>query len=745
MAAPGAALPLAAVMLAVGILLGRAGTALWPALAAMAAAAAGIWLSRGRIRTVCCLIGVAVLGSVVGWIAYHPAVPEEGMYVVSGVVSDEAVLAERRVPTRLTDVTLNGVPAPSDAYWSFYADELPEGLAPGIQVTFTGRVYEPSGADNPYGFDFREYLLAEGIVFAVYGADDLTVSPPEHFSPVGQAAAIRHVMINSLVDVLGEEAGGYAAAMLLGSKTLIPQEELEAFSETGAAHILAVSGFHVGVLAMLVRFLLKRQSLRLGSALLAVALAAYCLMTGGNPPVIRAMLLVMLASCGKLLHRQVNALWTLSAAFIIMLMINPAQLTGASFQLSFAAVLGIVTVEPFLRRLWNPKQRIVSAVWSAMRVSLGAQLGVLLPQLYWYHEFPLAALLLNLVLIPYASVLISLLWAVMIMLPVQPLCALPAVPARWMTELMLQSIRALDATGVGGVWTGASNLVTFIGWLMILFACSTAMSKTGRKRAAVLLSGTVILIVSLIPLPHAGTEYIQLAAGAADAAVLHDGDTVTVIDAGENAILANYLHAKRLSVDTLIISHLHGDHAGGIEVLLEEGIPVAVCCLPFGAADAQIDSGTHDLIRRLAQTGTEIRILSRGDTLPLPNGRIDVLWPENGRVRPGRDANISPLVTRIEVRGVSILSMGDLYGTYEHYCAVPADILKAAHHGDEKGTFTPFLEAVSPRVVIIPSGSGTFDPDTVERTSALPVYTTHEYGAVTVVIDDGGFSIRTHK
>ena len=76
---------------------------------------------------------------------------------------------------------------------------------------------------------------------------------------------------------------------------------------------------------------------------------------------------------------------------------------------------------------------------------------------------------------------------------------------------------------------------------------------------------------------------------------------------------------------------------------------------------------------------------------------------------------------------------------------MPADILKAAHHGDEKSTFTPFLETVSPSVVIIPSGSGTFDPDTVERTSGLPVYATHEHGAVTVVIGDDGFSIRTHK
>lgn len=741
----GFVLPAAAIMLALGILLGRSGAQMLPAAAALGLAVLGAAVGRGRFRLICGFMAVMAFGSVIGWQAYHPVVPEEGTYTVTGIVSDEIVLKDRRIPARLTNVTLDGKPAPTDAYWSFYTEKVPENLRPGMQVTFTGRLYIPMSADNPHGFDFREYLLADGIVYAVYGAENMVVSDPESFSLTGTAAEIRHDLICGLQAVLDDRAGGYAAAMLLGSKTLIPEGELDAFAETGAAHILAVSGFHTGILAAMVAFVLRGSSIRLRAAVTTAALLAYCILTGANAPVMRAAILVELALYGRLRYRQVNSLYMLSAAFILMLLYRPAQLTSAGFQLSFASVLGIITVEPVLRKMWKPKNRMAEKVWSALRVSLGAQIGVLLPLLYWYHEFPLAGFLLNLVLIPYAGVLVVLFWLVLLTLWVKPVCLLLAFPAKLMTELMLEAILRLDATGAGMIWTGSANGVTLLGWVMLMLACSAVMSKTGRKRITVMATGAAVMIASLIPLPHTGTDYIQLAAGAADAAVLHDAESVVVIDAGEDGTLADYLHAERLPVDMLVISHMHGDHTGGIRALVANGIPVAACGIPYGADTTEIDAEVLSLLVELEKTGTEFRVLSRGDVIPLPSGRIEMLWPEEGRVRPGRDANISSMAVRATVRGVSLLSMGDLYGAYEHYCAVPADILKAAHHGDKKSTLEPFLQAVAPSAVIVPSGSGTFDADTADRLGGYPVYATHEMGAITVTFEDGTYTISTEK
>ena len=121
-------------------------------------------------------------------------------------------------------------------------------LLPGKAVSFTASLYHPRGADNPDGYDFREALLQRGITVGVYGKDSLTVQDPVCFSFAGFIASLRHRLSASLIAALGGETGAYASAMLLGMRSLIPSDDRQAFSRLGIAHILSVSGFHVGVL-----------------------------------------------------------------------------------------------------------------------------------------------------------------------------------------------------------------------------------------------------------------------------------------------------------------------------------------------------------------------------------------------------------------------------------------------------------------------------------------------------------------
>ena len=730
-----AVLPVAAAALAAGILLGRvADTALWGALA-LAAAAAGALLSAGRLRSVCVVLAVAAFGCAYGFAAYHPTVPVEGDYVITGIVSDEIRVRDQQISTRLTSVTLNGEPAPTNAYWSFYDDEVPADLAPGQQIAMTARVYAPGGAANPGGFDFREYLLGEGIVYGVYGADELTVTDAPRFTLQGTAAAIRHALVEALLDSMGDRAGGYASAMLLGTKAFVPEDELEAFSQLGIAHVLAVSGFHVGVLAALAGLLTRPLGKRAGAAVTTVIVVCYCLLTGAHAPVIRAAVLLGFATWGRMRSRQINGLWTLCGAFIVTLLINPTQLTSAGFQLSYSAVLGIATLAPRLQRRYQPDRRWAARLWKALSVSLSAQLGVMLPQLYWYHELPLAGLALNLALIPFASALIAVYWLALLLPFLGGLAGL-------LTEAMLHVIGWLAKSGVDALWTGQANLFTAAGWCAVLASASVLLALKGRQRTVFCLVGLVMMALSLAPVPYRGAEYIQLSVGAADAAVLRNDDTVVVIDAGEDGRdLATYLHQRRLSVDTLIVSHLHSDHVGGVAALMDEGIPVGVCCLPFGAESADVAPDMLALIERLRAAGTEIRHIARGDSISLPDGAITVLWPERDRVRAHQDGNKYSMAARIEIMGTSILTMGDLTGTHELYAAAPAYLLKVAHHGDQASTGEAFLRMVGPQAVIVSNGRSGFDAPTRERLGGLPVYSTNEMGAVTVRFGADGFEV----
>ena len=205
------------------------------------------------------LLAASALGALLGWQAYHPLLPEERNYQVHGTVAQELHLREDdQIQTVLANVTLDGSPAGS-AYWTFYLekDELPPPwLIPGSQVELTAKVYHPEGQVNPGGFDFREYLLQRGVTYGLYGSTELRPGRSA-FSLTAFFAASRHHLATRLMAVMGEDAGAYAAAMLLGTRDFIPEDDRAAFNDLGIAHILSVSGFHVGVLAGVMLLLLR--------------------------------------------------------------------------------------------------------------------------------------------------------------------------------------------------------------------------------------------------------------------------------------------------------------------------------------------------------------------------------------------------------------------------------------------------------------------------------------------------------
>lgn len=743
-------LPWAALMLAAGILLGRMANAALPGWIALGCALMTVILCRGWGRFMAAGLTVCALGFVLGQAAYHPALPAEGAYTVSGIVTGEIRYGDRgQVKTELHHVTLNGVKA-DNAYWSFYLAEeeaLPEGLKPGVMVTMTADVYHPDGADNPDGYDFREYLLQRKMTFGVYGRDDLTCTAAP-FTLDGAAAALRHRLSQGMVSAMGEDAGGYASAMLLGVTSLVPSEDREAFSRLGIAHVLSISGFHVGVLAMLIGLLFQalKLSRRLQCGFVGVMLAAYCLLTGAHAPVVRAAVLFLLREYGALRHRQRSSLHLLCASMIGILLVSPCQVTGASFQLTYGAMLGLTLVTPAMQRLWKSRARGLQKLWELTCATMGAQIGVLVPQLYWFGELPLLGLVLNLFVFSLTTGVMALYWLTLVLLPIPTLAGAVGSLAGWVTTLLTGAVRTLGNLNCISLWTKQANVLTLIGWCLLMVAISYLAVLHGRKRLLCGIAGGALMILSLIPLPHTTTEYIQFSVGNADAALLYDQEKVVLIDTGENGYDASrYLHHRRLSVDALILTHLHTDHAGGVEALLADRIPVTTCYVPWGGDTLAVSEDMTALMQRLEATGTQIVTLSRGDVIDLPSGKITVLWPEEGRVRPAMDPNSYSMTMLAEVQGVTLMLTGDLDGAYEMYAAAPADVLKAAHHGSVNSSSEAFLAAVQPQMVLISTGRKDRLERMQEKAGDSDVFSTAQHGALTIRMDAGAYTIETFK
>lgn len=742
-------MPCAALLMMAGIALGfQAPTSAMPMLCVSAALAGLLLLGRRRTRAAGCLLLTFLLGAALGIRTANPMLPPEGDAQVTGVVAGEVDFRAEKGQVRviLRDVMLNGERIASGAYWTFYlkADEkIPDCLTPGARISMTAEVYHPQGQRNPHGYDFRQALRQKNILIGLYGAAKLQALP-DGLSLYGLAARFNHRMAQTLRDVCGEEAGQLASAVLLGMRDEVPDEEQEQFRRLGIAHILSVSGFHVGVLvALLALLMMPVKHRRLRIALTLPMLLAYAFLTGGNAPAVRAVLLWALVCWGRIRHKRVLMLHVLCASAMIQLMFAPAQLFSASFQMTYGVMAAICGITAQTAPNAQKKRGWKGKILSLLSVSAAAQFGVLLPELYWFGRVPLLGIAVNVLLVAGMNVLLLLDWVTLLLTPIPWLAALPGAATRAVSEGFLRLVNALGRFAPT-LWTRQPDAWVVLGWLLVFvallpFGKSRNRWQNRKKRLPMLAAGAVLMATILLPAPFSGTEYIQLDMGDADAAVLRQEKHVLVVDAGEyGGDLASYLRAEHLPVDLLVLTHLHSDHAGGVRELLDEGIPIRRCVMPSGALEADFDEEVLPLLARMEENGTVIETVCRGDILQWAEGKLTVLFPPEGF--SASNANDGSMALLVEAEGVKLLLTGDLSARYGQYAAVSADVVKAAHHGSKNGTTQAFLDESAPTAVLV-STKRENAADYLRGITDADVYSTLESGAIIIRMADSCFTI----
>ncbi len=702
--------------------------------------------------------GVLIFCLFFGMNLYHlpifggSAVP--GDYRIQGTVSTVPKYSEGKVSAALDNIYLDGESTGLSAYWSYYEQEGQPLLRDGDTVTFNGSVYAPSTASNPGDFDFAAYVKSRGLDICVSGAQGLSV---DGNVPVPFFSAVRNRISDHLDRCLGAENSSLAKALVIGSRVSVEEQDQEAFRRCGAAHLLALSGLHISILSGLLLLLISRLPLRpwVRFLLLAVPLGLYCAMTGFSASVLRAYLMALVLEGHRLVKRRYDMLSALSLAAILLLCIRPAWLMSSGFQMSFGAVLGICVLKPVLDRLLNrlpgSGTSVGAGILQAVTTCLSAQVGVLIPMVNAYGSMPLIGLLTNLVLVPLAT---PLLIGYYLLLPFGWVPGFGSLMA-WATNVFLSLVHIAAEIPFAELSLPVFSYLQcalFVGCVFCVTDFTRAWCRF-RFPAAAALALCFALTFFIPGYVFSGSEvtYTQLAVGQADCAVLTDGSMTVVIDTGTDGVaLTRFLARSGRQVDTLILTHAHADHAGGLTCLLDSGIPVKELCLPWGWDKCGVDEDVRSQIENAMDRGIPVRLLSAGDELMLPGTVITVLWPYKNGVVPGLDANYYSLSMYIRAQGVSILAQGDLNSRYEGYTAMPADILKVSHHGSNGATGSDFLDIVRPRVSIISAKDGSsYLPgySTLQRLRDInsQLYQTQLTGTVTVTIRGDEYEIRTFR
>jgi len=648
--------------------------------------------------------------------------------------------------------------------WLYVYQHRASSIRPGDRIQARVRWHAPRNHNNPGGFDFEAYCFDRHIALigSVRGTVSVLASDALWMEPIRQR-------IRDALHTLPNVWKGVLEALLLADRSDIPVRITDAFSATGAMHLLAISGLHVGMAGAigfaLCWWLLTRREAWIirfpvrGVALVAGMLAAiaYASLAGWPLPTRRAAMMLAAGVLAWWLKTRTAPVNTLLAALILILVMDAQAVGSISLWLSFTATVAIL--------LWAEKHSsrqtgfdIPHALAGMLWVTLIAGLATLPLIAHIFGRLPVYSLPANIVMTPLYSLFI---------LPLALMGAICAGAglggvATWVFSLAGYGIDIGNHLLAWMIeWPGGHLWIPSVSWWFTGFYVSgaivAAMLLWRNRRPAALAAMTVtVLTYGMMVVQERSPVRTQMTVwdvgqGAATSLVLPDG-RVMVVDApgsrgsrfNGGTIVATGLRAGGVThVDVLVITHAQSDHMGGMMRLMDQVNDVGQLWLA-DVPEVKHHVGVRRLIQRVQAQGGNVRWLKRGENFVFGGRKGQVLWPPAGYA-PSNPNNASLVLSFQLENGVRILFPGDIEAKVEAeivaYGMQAQDMMLMPHHGSATSSTPGFVRAAMPKVVIAQTGYANrygFPRLQVvrryERASAQVWDTSH--GAVMVMPDD---------
>lgn len=682
--------------------------ALPPAGSGVALAAVALLLglaARGGCARACVVVLLAA-----GWTLAHaeralavriPPALEQRDLRVDGIVDGLPDRGRDRVAFELVTVRVlgpGGGPLPGRLRLSLYQPQshpLAEALVSGARVRAEVRLRRPRGLVNPGGFDAERHALERRLAASGYVR---RLDAVDH-DPIGAVERARQAIVDWIAAAQG--AGRTAAvlrALAVGDQAPLEEDDWALFRATGTSHLIAISGFHIGLVggfcALLAGLLWRRvPALALvcprpqaGAACALAGAAAYSLLAGLSPPVQRTLVMIAVVALARMLRRPLGPAQGLGLAALVALALDPLAVLNAGFWLSFAGVAWLI---------WCLGGRAQASLpVSFGRAQLAATVGLAPIGLALFQQVSLVGPLANLVAIPAVSAFIVPVLLVAIALR-------PAVPGLADALLAVAAgacAALLEVLEVAARQPWAEVLTAPPPAWAVLLALAGAALLLAPLGAAARALGLTLLLPLYLPQPRApapGTvELWVLDVGQGQAVLVRDAAHATLIDTGPawgdySAARAVVLPALRAlgvrRIDELVLSHGDNDHAGGA--------PVLAAAFPGVRVRAGADLAGH-------------RQCTAGERWEGAAYRVTVLHPPAHFPALGND---SACVLRVDAAGGSVLLPSDIGALIERRlvrerAALAADVVLLPHHGSRSSSDPAFVAAVGAGVAVASAG-----------------------------------------
>lgn len=655
----------------------------------------------------------------------------------------------------------------------------------------TGKLETPPQFDD---FDYKNYLAHQGIYSTMLypGIEILERGRGSKFFE--WIYSLRNRLSQILAEILPEPQASLAQGIILGKRGNIPAPVTENFAMTGTSHLLAISGLHITIMAgIMLSFGIwlfgRRHYIYVWLTLTIIWL--YAMLTGMNPPVVRAAIMASLFLIAELLGRQRSGITALSFAAAIMIGVSPQIMWTASFQLSFLSMTGLILLTP---SLLNLGRNLISSSFDesnsmvvrpakfttdSLSVTIGTMIAVFPVIVYYFGIISFVAPLANLITIPalpgaiIAGTLASLVG----------LFALPVAQfIGWLAWLFLSYILAV-VNGFASLPFSSINVENFSAKFIFtyyvvltagiwLYSHRSKLSRMMSETASRLKSGinqpslisrlpakwivpslsmiAVLTSLTAVTIPDNNLHVSFLNVGQGDAILLQKGNQQILVDGGPSAQkicveLGQKMPFWDRTIDLVVLTHPDSDHfAGLIEVLKRYRVEQVL----YSDLTSQSPLYT-EWLKLIEQKGIESIQASANQQIDVDEVKIEVLNPPSPISSDAEsDIDDNSIVLWVDTGKISFLLTGDIRQDKETELisqrAIPTStVLKVAHHGSNTSTCEEFLNTASPQIAVISVGEENRfshpNKELMERLEeklgAENIYRTDKHGTIEFITD----------
>lgn len=640
-------------------------------------------------------------------------------------------------------------------------DEQGDGIRPGDRIKTVA--YCEAGTHNRRGEPIS-YYTANGVFMRVQAYGHLDITRPERIPVRYWPAVLSRLLRDSIDQCFPRDAAPLMKALVTGDQQDLPRETTEALRRAGLAHIVAVSGMHLAVLADVLTLLLGRGKRSTALAVIGFSVV-FCGVADNTPSVVRAAVMIALLQLAPLLNRERDDITALMFALMLLLIWNPMSAAHIGLQFSFAAVAGILLTagpigiwlrqvlrldrmkkRPFLR----PIQTILYYGTEVLATTLGASAFTLPLSAIHFSTVSLIAPLSNLTLVWLASLLLiggfAAALAGMFSTAAGAVLAVPFVP---LVRIFLTMAEQFSKPALASI---PLDVVYYRMWLIFVgLLLAVCLLIPGRKRVRYPLCASVVVLAIAVAMTvqdfrQGGLLVTVLDVGQGQSVVVRAGDRVALVDCGgfgrANAgdVAADYLLARGVKkLDLLVLSHYDADHINGVPQLLKRMAVDRAVLSPMKEDDPLYSKGA--LLFQTANVPVELI----QDDVVINAGKdksITVYPPMVSRAK-GNSQSLTVLATAGEN---DVLITGDMDQKVEKCLLARRDLpdielMVAGHHGSDDSNSERLLDRVRPEVVAISAGSqncyGHPGQEALERFRNIgaEIYCTDWHGAITVRFD----------